>query len=96
MHSPSRSPFRTYRSAGSRRRSNSSDFYVPSLDSSIPTESVSDTKSSLDDSDGQERSRCDSPDVILVGNAEDDGSKEEETISLTGFSKSDTEGSAQP
>ena len=42
MHSPSCSPFRTYHSAGSRRRSNSSDFYVPSLDSSIPTESVSD------------------------------------------------------
>ena len=27
-----------------------------------------------------------------MGNAEDDGSEEEETISLTGFSKSDTEG----
>ena len=33
-----------------------------------------------------------SPDIVLVENDEDDGSEEEETISLTGFSKSDTEG----
>ena len=29
-------------------------------------------------------------DVVFLGNAEDDGSEEEETISLPGFSKSDT------
>ena len=32
----------------------------------------------------------DSPDVFIVGNADNDG-PEEETISMTGFSKSDTE-----
>ena len=37
-----------------------------------------------------ERSRPDSPDVFIVGNTDDDD-PEEETISVTGFSKSDTE-----
>ena len=64
---------------------------MPSLDSSIPTESDSDTESSLSDSDGWEQSRPGSPDVVFLGNAEDDTSEEEETISLSGCSKSDTE-----
>ena len=63
---------------------------MPSLDSSIPTEPDSDTESSLSDSDGRGRSCPGSPDVIFLGNAEDDGS-EEEIISPSGFSKSDTE-----
>ena len=63
---------------------------MPSLDSSIPGESVSDTESSLSDSDSQGQSHPDSPDVIFLGNAENDGS-EEDIISLSGFSKSDTE-----
>ena len=64
---------------------------MPSLDSSIPGESASNTESSLSDSDGQGRSRPGSPEVVFLGNAEDDSS-EEEIISLLGFSKSDTEG----
>ena len=62
-----------------------------SFDSSIPTESASDTESSLGDSDGREQFRPSSPEVVFIGNTDDDGS-EEETISVTGFSKSDTEG----
>ena len=68
-------------------------FRIPvclSLDSSIPGESASDTESSLSDSDSQGQSRPDSPDVVFLGNAENDGS-EEDIISLSGFSKSDTE-----
>ena len=64
---------------------------MPSLDSSIPTESDFDTGSSLSDSNGWELSCPGSPDIIFLGNAEDDVSEEEETISLPGFSKSDTE-----
>ena len=94
LHSPSYSPnhtlFRTHRSTGSRHRSNSSDSHVLSFNSSLPTESASDTKSSLDDSGGPERSRPDSPEVFIVGSVDDD-SREEETISMTGLSKSDTE-----
>ena len=63
---------------------------MPSLDSSIPGESASDTESSSSDSDGPGRSRPSSPDVIFLGNAKNDGS-EEDIISLSGFSKSDTE-----
>ena len=49
-------------------------------------------ESSLGDSDSWEQSCPGSLDVIvLIGNAEDDGSEEEETISLPGFLKSDTE-----
>ena len=62
---------------------------MPSFDSSLPTESASDTES-LDDSGGPERSRPDSPDVFIVGNANGDG-PEEKTISMTGFLQSDTE-----
>ena len=88
-YSPNRMPFRTHHSAGSRQRSNSSDSHVLSFDSSLPTESASDTES-LDDSGSPERSHPDSPEVFIVGSADDDG-PEEETISVTGFSKSDTE-----
>ena len=63
---------------------------MPSLDSSIPGESASDTESSLSDSDGQGQSHPNSPDVVFLGNAKNDGS-EEDIISLSGFSKSDTE-----
>ena len=45
---------------------------------------------SSSDSDGQGRSRPDSPDVVFIGNAENDGS-EDDIISQSGFSKSDTE-----
>ena len=62
---------------------------MPSLDSSIPGESASDTETSSSDSDGRGRSRPNSPDVILLGNASNDGS-EEDLISLSCFSKSDT------
>ena len=62
---------------------------MPSLDSSIPGESASDTESSSSDSDGQGQSRPDSPDIVFLGNAGNDDS-EEDIISLSGFSKSDT------
>ena len=61
-----------------------------SFNSSLPTESASDTESLLDDSGSPERSRPDSPEVFIVGSVDDDG-PEEETISVTGLSKSDTE-----
>ena len=61
---------------------------MPSLDSSIPGESASDTKTSSSDSAGRERSRPDSPDIIFLGNANNDGP--EEPISLSCFSESDT------
>ena len=63
---------------------------MPSFNSSLPSESASDTKSSLDDSGSPEQSCPDSPEVLIVGSVDDDG-PEEETISMTGFSKSDTE-----
>ena len=62
---------------------------MPSLDSSIPDESASDTETSSSDSDGGGRSRPDSPDVIFLGNADNDGT-EEDPISLSCFSESDT------
>ena len=62
---------------------------MPSLDSSIPGESASDTETSLSDSDGRGRSHPNSPDVVLLGNADNDGS-EEDLISLSCFSKSAT------
>ena len=89
-YSPNHSPFQTHGSPGSRRRSNSSNSSVPSFDSSIPSESKSDTESSSGDSDSREQSHPSSNDVIFIGNTEDDGS-EEETISLPGFLKSNTE-----
>ena len=63
---------------------------MPSLDSSIPGESASDTELSSSDSDGPGRSCPGSPDVVFLGNAENDG-LEEDIISLSGLSKSDTE-----
>ena len=62
---------------------------MPSLDSSIPGESASDTESSSSDSDSIGQSCPDSPNVVLLGNADNDGS-EEDLISLSCFSKSDT------
>ena len=62
---------------------------MPSLDSSIPGESASDTETSLSDSDGGGRSCPDSPDVIFLENADNDG-PEEDPISLLCFSESDT------
>ena len=62
---------------------------MPSPDSSIPGGSGSDTETSLSDSDGQGPSRPGSPDIVFLGNAENDGS-EDDIISLLGFSKSDT------
>ena len=88
-YSPSRSPFRSHRSRLTGGQSNLSDSSVLSLDSSIPDESSSDTESSLNDSDGRGRSRPNSPDVVLLGNTEDDG-LENDIISQSGFSKSDT------
>ena len=89
-YSPNRLPFRSHHSRLAGGQSNLSDSSVPSLDSSIPGESVSDTESSLSDSNGQGRSHPDSPDIVFLGNTENDGS-EEDIISLLGFSKSDTE-----
>ena len=89
-YSPSCSPFCSHCSRLHGGQSNFLDSSVPSLDSSIPGESASDTKSSLSDSDGQGGSHPNSPDVVFLGNAEDNGS-EEDTISLLGFSKSDSE-----
>ena len=52
---------------------------------------ASDTESSLSDSGGREQpSHPASPDVVLLGNTENDGS-EDDIISQSGFSKSDTE-----
>ena len=62
---------------------------MPSLDSSIPGESASDTETSSSDSDGGGRSHPDSPDIVLLGDADNDGS-EEDLISPSCFSKSDT------
>ena len=60
-----------------------------SLDSSIPGESVSDTEMSSSDSNGGGRSHPDSPDVIFLGNADNDGPGKD-PISLSCFSESDT------
>ena len=51
-NSPSHSPFHSYRSRLAERESNSPEPHVPSLDSSIPGESASDTETSSSDSDG--------------------------------------------
>ena len=88
-YSPSCSPFRSYRSRLAERESNSPEPHVPSLDSSIPGESASDTETSSSDSDSGGRSRPDSPEVIFLGNADNDGPGED-PISLSCFSKSDT------
>ena len=52
-YSPSHSPFRSYRSRLAERESNSPEPSVPSLDSSIPGGSASDTEMFLSDSDGR-------------------------------------------
>ena len=87
-HSPSRSPFRSYRSGLDERESNSPEPRVPSLDSSIPGESASDTEMSSSDSDSGGRSRPNSPEVVFLGEANDGPG--EEPISLSCFSESDT------
>ena len=61
---------------------------MPSLDSSIPGESASNTETSSSDSDGAGRSRPNSPEVVFLGEANNDGP--EEPISLSCFSESDT------
>ena len=88
-YSPSCSLFCSHHSRLAGRESNSLEPSVPSLDSSIPDESASNTETSSSDSDGRGRSRPNSPNVILLGNADNDGS-EEDPISLSCFSKSDT------
>ena len=88
-YSPSHSPFRSHRLRPHGQQSNFSHSSVPSLDSSIPGESASNTETSSSDSDGGGRSCPDSPDIVLLGNADNDGS-EEDLISLSCFSKSDT------
>ena len=87
-YSPSRSHSVPHRSRLTERESNSPKPSMPSLDSSIPDESASDTETSSSDSNGGGRSRPDSPDVVLLGNANDDG-PEEDPISLPCFSESD-------
>ena len=62
---------------------------MPSLDSSIPGESASDTETSSSDADSGGQSRPNSPDVILLGDADNNGS-EEDVISPSCFLKSDT------
>ena len=86
-YSPSRSPFHSHHSRLAGQESNSPDPSMPSLDSSIPDESASNTETSSSDSDGRGRSRPNSPDVVLLGNADNDGS-EEDVISISCFSKS--------
>ena len=88
-YSPSHSPFHSHCSRLAGQESNSPEPSVPSLDSSIPGESASDTETSSSDADGRGRSRPNSPDIVLLGNADNDGS-EEDAISLSCFSKSDT------
>ena len=87
-HSPSHSPFRSYHSGHDERQSVSPKSRVPSLDSSIPRESVSDTEMSSSDSDSGGRSRPNSPEVVFLGEANDGPG--EELISLSCFSESDT------
>ena len=88
-YSPSRSPFHSHHSRLAGRESNSPAPSVLSLDSSIPGESASDTETSLSDSDGGGRSRPESPDIVFLGNADNDGPGED-PISLSCFSESDT------
>ena len=89
-YSPSHSPFRSHCSRLAGGQSNLLDSSVPSLDSSIPGESVSNIESSLSDSNSRGQSHPDSPDVVFLGNTDNDGS-EDDIISQSGFSKSDTE-----
>ena len=62
---------------------------MPSLNSSIPGESVSDTETSSSDSDHGGRSHPDSLDIVFLGNTDNDGLGED-PISLSCFSESDT------
>ena len=87
-HSPSRSPFRSYRSGLDEQESISPKSRMPSLDSSIPGESASDTETSSSDSDSRGHSRPNSPEVVFLGEAND--GLGEEPISLSCFSESDT------
>ena len=87
-HSPSRSPFHSYRSGFGERESNSPEPHIPSLHSSIAGESASDTETSSSSSDAGGRSRPNSPEVVFLGEAND--SPGEEPISLSCFSESDT------
>ena len=87
-HSPSRSPFHSYHSGLDERESNSPEPRIPSLDSSIPGESASNTETSSSDSDSGGRSHPNSPKVVFLGEANDGPG--EEPISLSCFSKSDT------
>ena len=65
---------------------------MSSFGSLSPTESESDTGSSWGDSNGPERYRSGSPDIVFLGKARDEnGSDEEETSSLLDISNSDTE-----
>ena len=70
-HSPSRSPFRCYRSGLDEHESNSLEPYIPSLDSSIPGESASNTEMSSSGSDSGGRSRPNSPEVVFLVEAND-------------------------
>ena len=88
-YSPSHSPFLSHRSTLAGRESNSPEPHVPSLDSSIPGESASDTETSSSDSDSEGRSRPDSPEIVFLGNADNDGPGED-SISLSCFSELDT------
>ena len=71
-YSPSRSPLCSHRSRPHGQQSNFSHSSVRSLDSSIPGKSASDTETSSSDSNGAGRSCADSPDVVLLGNADND------------------------
>ena len=87
-YSPSHSPFHSHHSRLAERESNSPEPSVPSLDSSIPGGSASDTETSSSDSNGRGRPRPGSPDIVFLGEANNDGP--EEPISLSCFSESDT------
>ena len=63
---------------------------MPSLYSSIPGESASDTETSLSDSDGGGRSRPDSPDVVFLRKTPTMTAQKRIPISLSCFSESDT------
>ena len=91
-YSPHRSPSQNHHSQGSRLRPHSSDSSALSFGSSSPTESESDTGLSWGDSDGPERYRSGSPNIVFLGKTEEDnGSDKEETLSLLDISNSDTE-----
>ena len=92
LYSPHHSPSGNRHSRGSRFRPHSSDSSASSFGSPSPAESESDTGSSWGDSNGPEQYRSGSPDVIFLGKTENDnGSDEEETLSLLDISNSDTE-----